>query len=99
MDALSERLMADFACLDPVYVDDMAGVINLGTNFQMLFHRWSPQSDREGGVAFEKIPALTLILPRTSILARSDGFIASLLKMQAAPESASITELRAGTHH
>jgi hypothetical protein len=98
MDALSERLIADFACLDPVYVDDMAGVLNLGTNFQMLFHRWSPRSDREGGVGFEKIPALSLILPRTSILARN-GLIASLLNMQAAPQSASITELRDVTHH
>jgi hypothetical protein len=42
-DDVDGRLIADFACLDPVYVDGMAGVLNLGANFASLYFRWTPR--------------------------------------------------------
>jgi hypothetical protein len=78
---IDDRLIADFACLDPTYVEDLGGVLNLGTTFAMLFHRWSPTSSS----TFEKSAAVHLILPKTSILVRDGGFIASSLRLQQAP--------------
>jgi hypothetical protein len=40
--------MADFACLDPVYVDDAAGAVNLGTNVQLMFCRWAREENECG---------------------------------------------------
>jgi hypothetical protein len=38
---MDERLIADFACLDPTYVDGLARMINLGDNVGSLFLRRS----------------------------------------------------------
>jgi hypothetical protein len=88
----SERLLADFACLDPVYVNDAATALNLGTNCQLLLFRWQCVSHSAG--EFEKVPAVNLVFPRTSVLARS-GIIASW--MQATPPK-NIAAPRAVTH-
>jgi hypothetical protein len=37
------QLIADFACLDPVYVDGIAGTLNLGETFATLYFRWTPR--------------------------------------------------------
>jgi hypothetical protein len=84
MTTLDERLLADWSSIDPVYVDDMVGVLNLGTNFNMLFYRWIPTASN-GMISYEKSPVLSLILPRTSVLAR-DGVVASWLHGQPGPK-------------
>jgi hypothetical protein len=80
---LNERLMADFACLDPVYVDDALGALNLGANCQLLLFRWQCVSHSAG--EFEKVPAVNLVFPRTSVLART-GIIASWMQASTPPK-------------
>jgi hypothetical protein len=92
---MDERLMADFACLDPVYVDDAAGAVNLGTNVQLLFYRWARVSNNGNPNDYEKTAVVNLILPRTSILTRS-GIIASWLHLSTPPTN--IATPRAVTH-
>jgi hypothetical protein len=92
---MNERLMADFACLDPVYVEDAAGVVNLGTNFQLLLYRWARMANNGDSNDFERTAAVNLILPRTCVLARS-GIIASWLQASTPPTN--ITTPRAVTH-
>ena len=67
MDEMSDRLMADFACLDPVYVDGIAGLMNLGANFGTLYYRWKAVCSNRNGLVYEKQPALVIIRPKTSI--------------------------------
>ena len=38
---LTEKLIADFGCIEPVYVDGVAGLLNWGTNFATLYFRWT----------------------------------------------------------
>jgi hypothetical protein len=89
----SERLLADFACLDPVYIDDAAAALNLGANCQLLLFRWQCVSRSAG--EFEKVPAVNLVFSRTSVLARS-GIIASWMKTSTPPKN--IATPRAVTH-
>jgi len=91
----NERLLADFACLDPIYVEDAAGVVNLGTNFQLLFYRWQRVANYGDQRDYERTAAVNLILPRTSVLARS-GIIASWLQASTPPTN--IATPRAVTH-
>jgi len=98
MSDFTERLFADFACLDPVYVDGIfaEGVMNLGANFATPYFRWSPCGRAgNGAVSIERAPALFLIRPRSSLLPRSP--LAALLDRQPAPEHYA-TELRQLTH-
>lgn len=81
---INDRLLADFACVDPTYVDEVGAVLNLGANFNMLFYRWTPVSAQDGRVQLEPTPAISLILPRTSVLARS-GIVATWLQALTAP--------------
>ena len=68
MDEMSERLMADFACLDPVYVDGIAGLTNLGGgNFGTLYFRWTAVGVGLHGKLYEKTPALVLVRPTISV--------------------------------
>ena len=48
IDEVDARLIGDFACLDPVYVDGIAGTLNLGETFATLYFRWTPRSDDNG---------------------------------------------------
>ena len=57
---------------------------NLGANFNMLFYRWVPRAN-DGLITYDRSPALSLVLPRTSVLAR-DGVVASWLHGQPAPK-------------
>jgi hypothetical protein len=64
----NDRLLADFACLDPIYVDGIARILNLGTNFQVLYFRWVPTQSKHGLTTMEKAPAASVIRPKTSIM-------------------------------
>ena len=66
---MDERLMAEFACLDPVYVDGIAGLMNLGTNFSIQYFRWTPVGVEGGKVLYQKTAALRLVRPRASLIA------------------------------
>ena len=37
IDTLSDAHLADFAAIEPIYVDGIAGVFNLGPNFATLY--------------------------------------------------------------
>jgi hypothetical protein len=97
MDYLTERLMADFACLDPVYVDDAVGAMNLGANCQLLLYRWVRMSNNGDPNDYERSAAVNLIVPRTSVLARS-GIVASWLSMSTPSKNAAINVARAMAH-
>jgi hypothetical protein len=47
--ALSDANLADYAAIDPIYIDGIAGVFNLGANFGTMFFRWAPTRS-EGGI-------------------------------------------------
>ena len=79
MDEMSERLISDFACLDPVYVDGIAGLMNLGANFGTLYYRWKAVSANHQGLVYEKAPALVIIRPITSIPCRKCPVIAEII--------------------
>ena len=55
--------IADFACLDPVYVDDCGGAVNLGTNLNLMFFRYVPVIREGAPVRFERTPCLSLVMP------------------------------------
>ena len=67
MDEMSDQLIADFACIDPVYVDGVAGLMNLGENFAALYFRWKMVGVGTHGKLFERQPALVLVRPTTSV--------------------------------
>jgi hypothetical protein len=64
----TETLLADYAALDPVYVDGIAGVFNLGPNFSAMFFRWQPVRAENGVITYERAPAMVLIQPRAALL-------------------------------
>ena len=68
MDEMSDQLMADFACMDPVYVDGIAGLMNIGgTNFSTLYFRWKAVGVGPRGKLYKRSPALVLVRPITSV--------------------------------
>jgi hypothetical protein len=79
----NDRLLADFACLDPIYVDGVAAILNLGPNFQMLFFRWVPTRSEHGVVTMEKAPAASIIRPKNSIVLCSQRDCAFLKSVDA----------------
>jgi hypothetical protein len=62
---LTEDEIVAFNCLEPLYVDGVAGMANLGTNFAILYFRWNMIV----GGGHEKVPALKIIRPVSSIIA------------------------------
>ena len=62
---LTDDEIAAFNCLEPTYVDGIAGLVNLGTNFAVLYFRWAMTAN--GG--HEKMPALKIVRPVASIIA------------------------------
>jgi hypothetical protein len=94
----NERLIADFGCLDPIYVDGIfaEGVMSLGANFATPYFRWAPTGlAGNGGVSMERTPALFLIRPRSSLLPCSP--LAALVDRQPGP-SHYASELRLLAH-
>lgn len=79
---MDERLMADFACLEPVYADGIAGLINLGENYGTLLYRWQ----RVGPGKLERVPALYLVRPRSILgVCRPNCYFTRLLDGQTPP--------------
>ena len=70
---MDERLMAEFSCLEPTYVDGIAGVLNLGENIAMLMFRWQPVHSDSGGIILHRAPAMYLVRPRSSVLRCKPG--------------------------
>jgi hypothetical protein len=60
-----DRLVADLACLDPIYVDGiiLEGVANLGSNFTTPFFRWVPTVNANGVLVMERSPTLLIVRP------------------------------------
>jgi hypothetical protein len=67
MHGMTEDETISFNCLEPIYVDGTAGLVNLGTNFAILYFRW--QMTASG--LYERAPALRMIQPLASITCRS----------------------------
>lgn len=85
MICLDNDMMADIACMTPIYVDGVLGVINLGANFMTCYFRWRAiRSDETGRIVYEKSVAHVLVRPRASIL-QADGPYASMLAQQGVP--------------
>jgi hypothetical protein len=59
-------------------------VTNLGTNFTTPFFRWVPTTNENGVMVLERVAALLVVRPRSSLLPRSP--LAALLDRQAAPQ-------------
>jgi hypothetical protein len=66
-----DRILADFSCLDPTYVDGVFadGVVSLGVNIRVPLYRLDPERDRDTGViGLRRTPALVLVGPRNMLL-------------------------------
>jgi hypothetical protein len=85
IETLTEQLINDFACLDPTYVDGIAGVLNLGSNFSTLFFRWNPARTEGGVIAYERIPALVLMQPRSALICGNGCRLNTMLEAQQPP--------------
>jgi len=57
---VNDRLLSEFSCLDPVYVEDCPFVLSTGGNVHLHFSRVVPKVVDNGRVVFEKVPALLL---------------------------------------
>ena len=81
---MEDRLINDFACIDPIYVDGLftEGVVSLGTNFATPYFRYTPTM-RDGSLILERTPALYVIRPIASLDPRD--LLAMLLKRQQTP--------------
>jgi hypothetical protein len=82
-----DHLTADFACLDPIYVDGIAGVLNLGSNFSTLFFRWAPKQSEGGIITFEKVPAMLIVQPRSTLICGRGCAMTAMLQAQQPPSS------------
>lgn len=80
MDEVTQRLIADFGGLEPVYVDGVAGTFNLGANFAMLFFRYRPVF-RDGHMVYDRVPALHLVRPMTSLMGCKDCIQRKMLEL------------------
>jgi hypothetical protein len=88
---MNERLIADFACLDPIYVDGAAGFLNLGDNFATRYYRWQ----LVGPDKFEKTPAVYLIQPRRALLCKAPScLIGQSIGASPAPPTAELHQFR-----
>jgi hypothetical protein len=65
---MDDKMLADIAALDPVYVDGVGGVTNLGANFGTLFFRYVPVKTENGGLLYERTPVLYVMRPRSSLI-------------------------------
>jgi hypothetical protein len=77
---VSDELLAEFAALDPVYVDGAVGLVDLGENFSTLMFRWVPVTSANGVLLYERQPAMVLVRPKSSLrcFSRSDCPIAQM---------------------
>jgi hypothetical protein len=83
MSVLGDRLLGEIASLDPVYVDGIAGAINLGTNFMLPFFRLIPVKTESGTIIMQRTPILLLVCPHSSL--NDYGNIPGLVREQQSP--------------
>jgi hypothetical protein len=93
---LSDANLADYAAIEPMYVDGVAGVFNLGANFGTMFFRWTPVRSEGGPVMFERSPGLVLVQPRSALLCGKSCRLNAILNAQGVP-TVSAPRIVAGT--
>ena len=49
---IDDRMISDFSAIEPVYIDDCGGALNLGANLNLLFFRYAPIKERERAACF-----------------------------------------------
>lgn len=63
-----ERTLAAIACIEPIHVDGMIGVIDLGETFLTCFYRLRAVKFDAGQMVYEREPVLSLVRPRHSLV-------------------------------
>ena len=91
---LSDANLADYAAIEPMYVDGVAGVFNLGANFGTMFIRWTPVRSEDGPVMFERSPAFVLVQPRSALLCGKSCRLNAILNAQGVAHSLGTTHRR-----
>ena len=81
-----DRTLAEFSALDPVYVDGIAGVFNLGQNYSSVFFRWAPVRSDGGIITYEKVPVMVLVQPRAGTICGKGCRLTAILDAQHPPE-------------
>jgi hypothetical protein len=89
LEPLTEQMLAEISCLEPVYVDGIMGFINLGATFLIAFFRWKATRGENGLWRYERVPALVTVQPKSAILSPT-GVTATALAMQPAPAEAAL---------
>jgi hypothetical protein len=74
---------------EPICVDGIAGVFNLGVNFGTMLFRWVPVRSDGGGLTYERSPTLVLVQPRTSLLCGKSCRVNTILDAQGLPTASS----------
>jgi hypothetical protein len=77
-----DKQWLDASILDPVYVDGVGSVFNLGGNFGTVFFRFLPVRSG-GGIIYERSPVLYIVRPMSSL--DPNDPIRGLLATQPAP--------------
>lgn len=77
-----ERTLADIACIEPIPVDGVLGLINLGETFLTCYFRWRAVKFENGATVYERTPAHVILRPRSAALAPFGEW----LNAQRAPE-------------
>jgi hypothetical protein len=93
---LSDTVFADYAAIDPIYVDGVAGVFNLGANFGTMFFRWVPVRAEGGAMTYERSPTIVMVQPRATLLCGKACRVNAILDAQGLP-AASTPRLVGGT--
>lgn len=78
------KFFEDLPFIEPVHVDGVLGVFNMGTDFMTCYFRWRPALLASGQIGTEKVLAHVIVRPMTSILYR-DGPMAKQLAGQRLP--------------
>jgi hypothetical protein len=68
---MDERLINEIGNIDPVYVDGVATVLDLGPNFGTVYFRYVPVQSG-GQIIYTKTPILYLVRPRASSVCRCE---------------------------
>ena len=64
MEMMSERLISEFACMEPIYADGVAGILNLGQNAAVYLFRYGYSAETR---TICRVPAVVLIRPQASL--------------------------------
>jgi hypothetical protein len=88
-----EGLLADIACIEPVAVDGLFGLVNLGETFLTCFYRWRAVKWENGVLVREKVISLVISRPRTSLISCGcfDRWLVAQPSAQAAAEPSALS--------